>query len=172
MESRSSDMLKEKKKEFLSKEGREFVKKELKRYESKRSAILPCLYRIQKENEGWVPPDSVTYLSQLMDLPESWIQEVLSFYNLFNKRFRGKYHIQVCGNVSCFMNGSEELMSHICKKFGIEKDKDVSQDGRFSLSLVECLGSCDTAPVMQVNETYYENLTPEKAVSLLRKMED
>lgn len=160
------------KEELLSEQGKTFVKEELKRYESKRSAILSCLYRIQKENQNWIPPEAVSYLSELMDLPEAWIQEVLSFYNLFNKKFRGKYHIQVCGNISCYMNGSEDLMNHICKKFGIKKDEDVSQDGRFSLSLVECLGSCDKAPVMQVNETYYENLTPEKAVSLLRKMED
>ena len=160
------------KKRFLSKEGEEFVKKELKRYESKRSAILPCLYRVQEENKGWIPFQAVPYLSKLMDLPEAWINEARSFYTLFNKEFKGKYHIQVCGNLSCYMNGSENIVNMICKKIGLKKEGEVSEDGRFSLTRVECLGSCDTAPVMQINEKYYENLTPEKAISLLRKMEN
>lgn len=151
----------------LSAEGVEFVKSELNRYETKMSAIIPALYRVQKE-KGWVPPDAVGYLSKLMDIPESYISEVLHFYTMFNKKPVGKLHVQVCTNISCSMNGGRELADHICKHYGV-KEGEVSADGNITVSRVECLGSCGTAPMMQVNETYVENLTPEEA---LRKLKD
>lgn len=154
----------------LSAEGVDFVKKELERYETKRSAIIPCLFRVQKENGGWVSPECVSYLSELMGLPEAWINEVLHFYTMFNKTPVGKLHVQVCCNISCSMNGGRELADHICKEFNVSEGE-VSGDGRVTVSRVECLGSCDTAPMMQVNETYHENLTPEKAVELLKKLD-
>ncbi|RME18173.1 MAG: NAD(P)H-dependent oxidoreductase subunit E [Bdellovibrio sp.] len=153
----------------LSKEGVEFVKKEMQRYETKRSAIIPALYKVQEENGGWVSPECVTYLSQLMDLPEVWINEVLNFYTMFNKEPVGKYHVQVCCNVSCAMNGGRELADHLCKELNI-KDGRHSEDGRYTLSRVECLGSCGTAPMMQVNDKYYENLTKESAVQILKEL--
>jgi len=152
----------------LSPEGVEFVKKELARYETKYSAIIPSLYRVQKEN-GWVPPESVPYLSQLMDLPEAHINEVLYFYTMFNKTPVGKYHIQVCANISCCMNGGRELADYLCKHFGVQEGQ-VSADGKVTISKVECLGSCDTAPMMQVNDCYLENLTPETAIRKLKDM--
>lgn len=153
----------------LSPEGEAFVKNELQRYEDRRSAIIPCLYRVQKENGGWVSPESVTHLSQLMDMPEGWIEEVLSFYTMFNRKPVGKYHVQVCCNVSCAMNGGRELLSHLCKTFD-SKESEVSPDGRYTFTRVECLGSCDTAPMMQVNDNYHENLTADSAVELLKGM--
>lgn len=152
----------------LSKDGQEFVKKELTRYETAYSAIIPCLYRVQKEN-GWVPPEAVPYLSQMMNLPESHINEVLYFYTMFNKKPVGKLHVQVCTNISCSMNGGRELAQTICKHYGV-KDGEVSVDGKVTVSRVECLGSCGTAPMMQVNDTYYENLTPAQALQLLKEM--
>ncbi|NQZ01849.1 MAG: NAD(P)H-dependent oxidoreductase subunit E [Bdellovibrionales bacterium] len=97
----------------LSSEGKEFVQKELGRYEDKYSAIIPCLYRVQKENDGWVSEEGVAHLSQLMDIPEADINEVFKFYTMFNQKPVGKLHVQVCTNVSCAMNGGRELAKHI-----------------------------------------------------------
>jgi NADH-quinone oxidoreductase subunit E len=151
----------------LSPEGEAFVKKELSRYEDRRSAIIPALYRVQKENGGWVSAECVTYLSKAMDLPESYIEEVLTFYTMFNRKPVGKFHVQVCCNISCAMNGGRELMNSLCSTFKTEPGA-VSSDGRYTFSAVECLGSCGTAPMMQVNDDYYENLTEQSAVEILR----
>src|SRR5690242_2175321 len=98
----------------MSPEGEAFVKNELKRYEDRRSAVIPALFRVQKENGGWVSPDCVAYLSTLMDLPQVYIEEVLTFYTMFNRKPVGKYHVQVCTNISCAMNGGRELFYHLC----------------------------------------------------------
>jgi NADH-quinone oxidoreductase subunit E len=153
----------------LSAEGEAFVKKELSRYEDRKSAIIPALYRAQKENGGWVSPECVKYLGQLMDMPEAWIEEVLTFYTMFNKQPVGKLHAQVCTNISCSMNGGRELLSHLCSSFKTEEGE-VSADGRYTFSRAECLGACDKAPMMQVNDNYYEGLTNESAVKILKEM--
>lgn len=152
----------------LSKEGEDFVKSELTRYETNYSAIIPSLFRVQKE-KGWVPPEAVPYLSKLMKLPEAHINEVLYFYTMFNKKPVGKLHVQVCTNISCAMNGGRELADHLCKSFNV-KDGEVSADGKVTISRVECLGSCGTAPMMQVNDKYLENLTPATALQKLKEM--
>lgn len=152
----------------LSPEGVEFVKKELVRYETKYSAIIPSLFRVQREH-GWVPPEAVPYLSNLMELPEAHINEVLYFYTMFNKEPVGKFHIQVCTNISCAMNGGRELTKALCQHYGVEEGQ-VSADGKVTISKVECLGSCGTAPMMQVNDTFVENLTPETAIRKLKEM--
>ncbi|MCB0413340.1 MAG: NAD(P)H-dependent oxidoreductase subunit E [Bdellovibrionales bacterium] len=154
----------------LSDEGVAFVKKELERYETRRSAIIPSLFRTQKENGGWVSPECVSYLSQLMDIPEAQINEVLFFYTMFNTKPVGKKHVQVCCNISCAMNGGRELTDELLKEFGV-KEGEVSADGQVTISRVECLGSCGTAPMMQVNETYHENLTVDKAKQIIKTMD-
>lgn len=153
----------------LSEEGTKKVQQELARYETKESAIIPALYIAQKENNGWVNNDVILSLSQLMGLPESKINEVFKFYTMFNQKTVGKYHVQVCTNISCALNGSRELASHICNELKVKFDQ-ITPDGRFSVSKVECLGSCGTAPMMQVNDRYFENLTHESAMNLLRGM--
>ena len=153
----------------LSEPGIAAVKKELARYEARESAIIPSLYIAQKENSGWVNADVIKALSQVMDLPESRINEVFKFYTMFNQEPVGKYHVQVCANISCAAEGSRELAQHICKELHV-KFNEISADGRFTVSKVECLGSCGTAPMMQVNDAYYEKLTPETAMNLLRGM--
>lgn len=152
----------------LSKDALEFVKKELTRYETKYSAIIPSLFRVQKEN-GWVPPEAVKELSAVMGLPEAHINEVLYFYTMFNKEPVGKYHIQVCTNISCAMNGGRELTDALCKHYGV-KPGEISSDGKVTVSKVECLGSCGTAPMLQVNDRYLENLTPESAIKKLKEL--
>lgn len=153
----------------LSQEGLKEVQNELKRYEAKESAIIPSLYIAQKENKGWVSDEVIHHLSKVMDIPESRIHEVFTFYTMFNQKPVGKYHVQVCTNISCAINGARELAQHICKELHVGYNQ-ITEDGRYSVSKVECLGSCGTAPMMQVNETYYENLTPESAMNILRGM--
>jgi NADH-quinone oxidoreductase subunit E len=153
----------------LSTASQEKIKTELKRYEAIESAIIPALYIAQKENGGWVNEEVIGSLSKLMGIPEARINEVFKFYTMFNQKQVGKYHVQVCTNLSCALNGGRELVNHICKDLKTNLDQ-VTDDGRFTISKVECLGSCGTAPMMQVNETYYENLTPETAMNILRGM--
>jgi NADH-quinone oxidoreductase subunit E len=152
----------------LSNDAIAFVKKELTRYETPYSAIIPSLFRVQKDN-GWVPPEAVPQLSQVMGLPEAHINEVLYFYTMFNKEPVGKFHIQVCTNISCAMNGGRELAQSLCKHYNVEPGQ-TSADGKVTISKVECLGSCGTAPMMQVNDKYIENLTPETAIKKLKEM--
>ena len=153
----------------LSKEGLAFVKKEMKRYETKRSAVLPCLYRAQKENGGWVSPSAVVHLSQVMDIPTAYINEVLSFYTMYNKRPVGKLHVQLCCNLSCAINGGREILQHLCKSFNV-KEGELSADGALTISRVECLGACDIAPMAQVNDQYIGPLKKETVVAELKKL--
>jgi NADH-quinone oxidoreductase subunit E len=153
----------------LSEDGLKKVKSELARYEAKESAIIPSLYVAQQENKGWVSDDVIEHLSTVMDIPIARINEVFKFYTMFNQKPVGKYHVQVCCNISCALNGSRELAGHIEHELGV-KPGDVTTDGRFCVTRVECLGSCGTAPMMQVNDEYYENLTPESAMNILRGM--
>jgi NADH-quinone oxidoreductase subunit E len=153
----------------LSSEGLSAVKKELARYETKESAIIPSLYIAQKENKGWVSKDVIHHLSVVMEIPESKISEVFQFYTMFNQKPVGHHHIQVCTNISCALEGGRELADHICKELKTDYG-DVTPDGLFTVNRVECLGSCGTAPMMQVNDKYYENLTKESAMNILRGM--
>lgn len=153
----------------LSAEGEAFVKSELSRYETKESAIIPSLYRVQKENGGWVSPEAVGYLSTLMELPVARINEVFHFYTMFNKEPVGKYHVQVCCNVACAMAGTRELIEEFCKDYGVDENE-VTKDKKFTFTRVECLGACDKAPMMQVNEDYHEGLTVDSAKKILREL--
>ena len=151
----------------LSQEGLDFVKKELTRYETRRSAILPCLYRVQKENGGWVSPEAVSYLSKVMEIPEAYINEVLLFYTMYNKEPVGELHIQVCCNLSCAMNGGRELVSQLCDSFNV-KEGEMSADGAVTITRVECLGACDIAPMAQVNDEYVGPLKKETVVEEMK----
>ena len=155
----------------LSEEGLKYVQSELVRYETKQSAIIRCLYRAQDENHGWVGSDVIQHLSEVMEIPASQIEEVATFYTMFNKKPVGKFHIQVCCTLSCAMAGGRELTDFMMKEAGCEKYGDVSADGLFTFNKVECLGSCDTAPMLQINrDPYTENLNQEKAAQLIRDL--
>jgi NADH-quinone oxidoreductase subunit E len=153
----------------LSADGLKAVKTELSRYETKESAIIPSLYIAQRENKGWVSKDVIHHLSGVMDIPESKINEVFKFYTMFNQQPIGRYHVQVCTNISCALEGGRELAAHMCSELKV-KFGDITEDGRFTVNRAECLGSCGTAPMMQVNDKYYENLTNESAMNILRGM--
>ena len=150
----------------LSVESQDFIKKELTRYESKRSAVLPALYQVQKDNGGWISQEAVSALSEFMQIPEAHINEVLQFYTMFNKKPVGKYHIQVCCNLTCSIFHARQLVKETCKQLKV-KEGDVSENGLFTISRVECLGSCDNAPAVQINDKYYDKVDKEKMNTLL-----
>jgi NADH-quinone oxidoreductase subunit E len=138
------------------------------RYPNRRSALLPVLWLAQREFHV-ITPEVTDYIGELLGLPGSDVYSVASFYTMFNKRPVGKYHLQVCHNVTCYLRGCRNVITHIKKRLGIESGQTTS-DGKFTLSTVECLGSCDSAPMMQVNERYYENLTLERVDQILTEL--
>jgi NADH-quinone oxidoreductase subunit E len=137
-------------------------------YPSKEAAVKTVLWLAQREF-GTLTPEVEKYLSQLMDVPVAHIHGVASFYTMFNKTAVGRYHIQVCHNLSCSLLGAEHIIYFLEEKLDV-KSGGTTKDGYFTLSEVECLGSCGTAPMMMVNDTYYENLTPEKIEELIYKL--
>jgi NADH-quinone oxidoreductase subunit E len=129
------------------------------------SLVLPCLRRIQ-EDRGYVADTDIEELTTYLGVPRIQIEEVLSFYTQFRRFAVGRWHVQMCHNISCSMRGAESLLSHVERRLGI-RPGETTADGRCTLSVVECLGSCGTAPMMMVNDTYHENLTAEKVDVLL-----
>ena len=131
------------------------------RYPQAQAALLPVLWMIQ-EKEGWISEESMRYAGDLLNVPYEHVLGVCTFYTMFNKKPRGKYHLQICTNVSCMLRGGYELFKHASDKLGIGNNE-TTADGMFTIEEVECLGSCGTAPMMQVNNReYYENLDAEK----------
>jgi NADH-quinone oxidoreductase subunit E len=119
------------------------------------SLVLPCLRRIQEER-GYVADADIDGLVEYLGVPRIQIEEVLSFYTQLRRKPIGRWHVQVCHNVSCSMRGAEPILDHLARKLGVAPGQ-TTPDGRYTLSTVECLGSCGTAPVVVVNDTYHEN---------------
>jgi NADH-quinone oxidoreductase E subunit len=140
----------------------------LAQYPLKRAAIMPVLWIAQREF-GYLSPEVQQYVADLMGFPLAWVSGVASFYTMYYKKPIGKYHIQVCTNVSCMLRGSDEIVRAVEERLGIGLGE-TTADGRFSLDEVECLASCGTAPMMQVNEDYHENLTPDSTIKLLDRL--
>jgi NADH-quinone oxidoreductase E subunit len=135
------------------------------KYPQKRSALIPSLQLVQKE-AGCLSSETVYEVARLFELSPNEVNEVISFYTMFYKKPMGKYVIQVCTNISCLLCHAEEIMAHLMKRLGI-KIGETSADTKFTLLEVECLGSCGTSPVIQINEDYYEDLTVEKLDRIL-----
>ena len=132
------------------------------------SLVLPCLRRIQEER-GYVADSDIDGLVEYLGVPRIQIEEVLSFYTQFRRRPIGRWHFQVCHNVSCSMRGAESILGHLTRKLGVAPGG-TTADARCTLSTVECLGSCGTAPVVVLNETHYENMTIERLDALVESL--
>src|SRR5712691_1329363 len=141
------------------------IDRHLAKYPLKRSAILPLMFIVQRER-GYLDPPGVSYLAKRLDLRITDICEVATFYSMIYAKPVGKYHIQVCKTLSCKLLGEGKITEHVCRKLGV-KPGETTADARFTLSLVECLGSCGTAPMFQINFDYHENLTTEKVDQIL-----
>jgi len=141
------------------------IDRHLAKYPVMRSAILPLMFIVQRER-GYLDPQGVSYLAKRLNLRITDIWEVATFYSMIQTKPVGKYHIQICKTLSCKLLGEGKITEHVCQKLGI-KPGETTADGRFTLSLVECLGSCGTAPMFQINFDYHENLTPERVDQIL-----
>jgi NADH-quinone oxidoreductase subunit E len=130
--------------------------------------VLPFLRRVQDER-GYVAEEDIVALTDYLGVPRLQIEQVLSYYTMFRRKPIGRWHLQACRNVTCSMRGSERLVDALARKLGIQPGQ-TTADGRFTLSEVECLGSCGTAPVVMVNEAYHENLSIEKLDELLGRL--
>ena len=137
----------------------------LAKYPVPRSAILPLMFVVQRER-GYLDPPGVAYLAKRLALRITDIWEVATFYSMIYTEPVGKYHIQVCRTLSCKIRGAAKITEHCSQKLGI-KPGETTADGRFSLAEVECLGSCGTAPMFQINFDYHEDLTPAKVDQIL-----
>jgi len=135
------------------------------RYPEPRGALLPVLWECQTHH-GWIDADGEKWVAERLGTTAAHVHGAVTFYTMYKQRPMGKYHIQVCTTLSCMLRGSDDLLGHLENKLGI-KEGEVSQDGRFSLVRVECLGSCGTAPMFQLNDDYHENLTLEQADKIL-----
>ncbi len=146
------------------------IDRHIAKYPVKRSAILPTMFIVQRER-GYLDAAGIAYIARRLGLTITDVWEVATFYTMINLKPVGKYHIQVCRTLSCQLLGAEKIVEHISKKLGI-KPGETTPDGRFTLSWVECLGSCGTAPAMQIGFDYYENLTPEKVDEILDSLKE
>ena len=130
-----------------------------------RSALIPLLMLVQRER-GWIDNPAVNFLAKFLDLRVTDIWETATFYSMFNLRPVGRHHIQICKTLSCGIMGEPAITGHICSKLGIHPGE-TTDDGKFTLTRVECLGSCGTAPMMQIGFDYHEDLTIEKVDKIL-----
>ena len=138
------------------------------RYPRRDAALIPLLAEIQKEH-GFIAEEAMDALARLLEIPYSRVKAVTTFYTMFKRAPAGRYHLQVCRNISCHSMGAPRILSHLKEKLRIAEGE-TTEDGLFTLSTVECLGSCGTAPVIAVNEKYHENMSVEKTDMLLREL--
>ncbi len=133
------------------------------------SAVLPLLDMAQRQAGGWLPRAAIAYVAELLEMPAIRAFEVASFYTMFNLEPVGKYLVQLCRTTPCWLKGGEAIARACEEKLGI-KLGETTPDGLFTLKEVECLGACVNAPVMQINDDYYENLTPESVKVILSEL--
>ena len=138
-----------------------------KKYPSARSALLPALYVAQREY-GWLSQEAYLSISQILGVPEAIARGVGTFYAMYKHKPMGRNVVQLCTNVSCMILGAEKLADLLKNKYGLEPGGS-TQDGRFSLVIMECIGACGTAPAMLVNDDFYENLTEQSIEEILGK---
>jgi NADH-quinone oxidoreductase subunit E len=154
----------------FSAESETLIQNLMKRYpEGKhKSALLPILHIAQAEFDGWLSPLVMDKVAEVMKLQPIEVYEVASFYSMFNLKPVGKCLLEVCRTSSCWLRGANDIVAHIEKRLGI-KEGETTPDGKFTLKTVECLGSCGTAPMLQIGEQFHENLTLEKVDELLNQ---
>jgi len=130
------------------------------------SAVMPLLDLAQRQHHNWIPRAAMDYIANMLGMPPIKVYEVATFYTMYNKQPVGKNLLQVCRTTPCWLRGSDEVTTACKNKLGIEIGE-TTADNKFTLVEVECLGACVNAPVVQINDDYYENLTPEKMESIL-----
>jgi len=156
--------------EFNS-ENLEKAKNEIKKYpiQRKASAVLALLFLAQNQNDNWIPLSAIKYVSSLLEMPYIKVYEVATFYSMFNLSPVGKYFVQVCTTSPCMIRGSKKI-TDVCKKYISEDQYELSKNKLCSWTEVECLGACVNAPMMQINQDYFEDLDESKAEEIIEKL--
>ncbi|MGC9457659.1 MAG: NADH-quinone oxidoreductase subunit NuoE [Halothiobacillaceae bacterium] len=165
--------MKESKIPLLSEHTREQIDHWLAKYpeDRKQSAVLAALREVQHQNEGYLTTELMDAVAEYLELPPIAVYEVATFYSILETRPCGRNHVSICTNISCWLMGSDKIVSHCEKKLGIRLGE-TTPDGRIYLKEEEeCLAACDGGPMMQVNHVYHEKLTPEKVDEILDKLE-
>jgi len=134
-----------------------------------KSAVLPLLDLAQRQNGEWLSVEAIEYVADYISEPYMRVYEVASFYSMFHLKPVGKYHIQVCGTTPCWLKGAEAVLKTCEERIGI-KCGNTSVNDQFTISEVECLGACVNAPLVQINDDYYEDLTPDKISEIIDKL--
>jgi NADH-quinone oxidoreductase subunit E len=141
------------------------------RYPVRRAALMPTLWLAQREF-GWLSEPVLRYVAELMDLPLAWVTSVASFYTMYWKQPKGRWHLQLCRNLPCALRGADAVREAVEARLEI-RDGGRTADGRFSLEEVECLASCHTAPVLQLNNReYHEHLDVPRVLALIERLAD
>ncbi len=155
----------------FSKENFEKVDIEIKKYpkSKKKSAVIALLYLAQRQNDNWIPLAAIKYISKLLEMPYIKVFEVATFYSMFNLVPVGKYFIQICTTTPCMIRGANKLVD-ICKKHISEKQNEISKNKLCSWTEVECLGSCVSAPMMQINQDYFEDLNENETEKIVQQL--
>lgn len=141
------------------------VQKHISKYPEKKAALMPVLWLAQKK-WGWLSLDVMTYIAKLLDLPLSHVEGVASFYTMYFKKPMGRYHVQVCTNISCMLRKGDEIYNHVSERLGISHNQR-TDDGLFSIEEVECMGACGGAPMIAINEDFFENVDISKVDEIL-----
>jgi len=144
---------------------RKMIEEIIARYPHKEAAILPVLHLVQQEF-GFISSESENMVANILGIKAIRVREVITFYTMLSRQPVGKYHIQVCSNLSCSLLGAERLIDYLSEKLGVAPGE-TSPDKRFTLSLVECLGACEQAPCMMINFDYHGNLDKKKIDKIL-----
>lgn len=140
------------------------------KYPDKQAALMPLLWMAQNK-WGWLSPDVMRYTAYLLELPVAHVEGVANFYSMYFKKPMGKYHIQVCTNVSCMLHGGDKIFDKFSKELGIGNNE-VTSDSKISLEEVECMGACGGAPMIAVNEDFYENFKIDNIDEFLKQFQD
>tara|TARA_R110002095_G_scaffold126453_4_gene109565 strand:- start:194 stop:784 length:591 start_codon:yes stop_codon:yes gene_type:complete len=135
------------------------------------SAVMPALDLAQRQNSGWIPREAIETIANLLGMPAIKVWEVASFYSMYNLEPVGKYLVQVCRTTSCWLRGADDILKACKKHTGADVGK-ISDDGLFSVMEVECLGACVNAPMVQINDDYYEDLDAEKMENIIEQLRD
>ena len=132
----------------------------------KKSAVMSLLYIAQRQNDNWIPLAAMKYIAKMLEMPYIKVYEVATFYSMYNLSPVGKYFFQVCTTTPCMIRDAYKLVD-VCKKKISENESEISSDGKCSWMEVECLGACINAPMVQINEDYFEDLTPLKLEKII-----
>jgi NADH-quinone oxidoreductase E subunit len=152
----------------FTEENKKKIEDAIKKYPHKNAAVMPVLY-IAQDQDGWISQDVIREVALVLEMTAEEVLGIVTFYSMYHTKPAGKYHLQVCTNVSCMLRGASNIYEHVKDKLKIENGG-VTDDSLFSLEEVECMGSCGTAPMIAINEDFFENLNIQKVDEILESL--